>query len=353
MADDKRLGQVLINLLGNAIKFTQTGNIYFRVNCLSTNSLPRGTHRLHFEVEDSGVGISPEDIEKIFLPFEQVGDTQKKNEGTGLGLAISQQIISLMGGDLKVNSQINQGTQFWFDIDIPEVQDFAQASSHDHHGSIIGYEGRSQTVLVVDDNWENRAVLVGLLEPLGFQMLEASNGREALEKIQTQQTIDLLITDLVMPEMNGFDLLNHVNQAPELKKMVAIASSASVFEADQLQSLNAGANDFLPKPVQSDKLLGLLKKHLQLKWAYGTLAAEPPAVSIDKESLTPPPPKILESLSRLVGMGDIDAIIEQAITIQRNYPQAKDFALQIKHMAEACYMDELELLVSSHMFTKS
>ncbi|MBX2863921.1 MAG: response regulator [Leptolyngbyaceae cyanobacterium MAG.088] len=349
LADEKRLGQVLINLLGNAVKFTKTGKIYFRVNRLPTDSLPAGTHRLHFEVADSGVGISPEDIEKIFLPFEQVGDKQKKNEGTGLGLAISQQIISLMGGQLQVKSQLNQGTRFWFDVDIPEVQDFAQASSYNDQGSIIGYRGKSRTILVVDDNWENRAVLVGLLEPLGFQVIEATNGREALEKLQPPLTVDLLITDLVMPEMNGFELLRYIRQSPNLEKMVAIASSASVFETDQLQSLNAGADAFLPKPVQTDKLLNLIKKHLQLEWSYGTLTVDAAIASTNQQTITPPPAKVLDSLASLVTLGDIDAIIEQVTMIQHTYPQTEAFVLQVKHLAEACYMDELELFINSYM----
>jgi CheY-like chemotaxis protein len=351
LADEKRLGQVLINLLGNAVKFTQTGQIYFRVKLLPTNAISRGTHRLRFEIEDSGVGISPEDMEKIFLPFEQVGDKRKKNEGTGLGLAISRQIISLMGGQLQATSQLNQGTTFWFEVEVPEIQNFAQVSSDEVEGPIIGYKDRVRKVLVVDDRWENRAVLLGLLEPLGFQVIEATNGREGLEKVRALK-IDLLITDLVMPEMNGFDLLKHVRQSPDLEKMVAIASSASVFEADQLRSLNAGADDFLPKPVQTDKLLDLIKKHLQLEWVYGTSMDDSETESINKQNITPPPAEVLDSLSRLVEMGDIDAIIEQATMVQHNYPQAEEFALQIKKLAEACYIDELEQLINLSISTQ-
>lgn len=353
-ADEKRLGQVLINLLGNAVKFTQTGKIYFRVKRQPTTSDQGIIHRLHFEIEDSGVGISPENLETIFLPFEQVGDKLKKSEGTGLGLAISQQIVTLMGSQLNASSHLNQGSTFWFEIEVPKVQDFTQVSLPHGQRIITGYRDRLQTVLIVDDRWENRAVLIGLLEPIGFQIIEATNGREALEKAQSQN-IDLLITDLVMPEMNGFDLLRQIRQSAKLKTVVAIASSASVFEADQIQSLEVGANAFLPKPVQADRLLALIEKHLKLEWIYETQTPHPLASTMInlKSPQTPPPIDVLKHLSNLVQMGDADAIIEQTHLIQLNHPQAREFAVQVKHLAEACYMDDLELLITSSLTTQN
>ncbi|MEM9484464.1 MAG: ATP-binding protein [Cyanobacteria bacterium P01_F01_bin.116] len=350
LADEKRLGQVLINLLGNAVKFTQTGKIYFRVKNLAKTADEAGLHQLHFEIEDSGVGISPQDMEKVFLPFEQVGDKRKRSEGTGLGLAISRQIIALMGGELKASSQVNKGTTFWFEIQVPATQDFQQIATTTHKGRIIGYKDRLHTVLLVDDRWENRAVIVGLLEPLGFHIIEANNGLEALEKAKSQ-TIDLLITDLVMPGMNGFDLLKAVRQSPHLNQVVAIASSASVFEADQFQSLDAGADAFLAKPIHTESLLNLIEKHLKLVWIYEASPPDdsPPSEQALNQATTPPAPEKLHHLAELLAMGDVDALVEQAILLQQQQPHLKEFASRLRHLAESCYLDDLEKLINTHI----
>lgn len=386
LVDEKRLGQVLINLLGNAIKFTQEGQIDFRVTVLpgsdksgsdksgsdkpgsdkpgsevsppeSSGLLPQ-THRVRFAIQDSGVGISPEDMKKIFLPFEQVGDKQKKNEGTGLGLAISRQIIQLMGGELKATSQPNQGSTFWFDLDLPEVKNIHQISCA-QNGSIIGYAGPPQTVLVVDDKWENRAVLAGLLAPIGFEIIEAENGQEALDKIAaTHQQIRLIITDLVMPEMNGFEFLKRVRHSEALKDVVAIASSASVFEADQFKSLDAGANGFLPKPIQADALFTMLDQCLALEWHYDAgsqshISADPLPSGGQPDAIVNLPVDVLQQLAELIDMGDIDAVIEHAKQIQQDYPEARDFTRQLKQLAEVCYIDELEALLQANLAAQS
>lgn len=369
LADEKRLGQVLINLLGNAIKFTQEGQIDFRVTSLSrpkpVNSAPSTLgHRIRFEIQDSGVGISAEDMKKIFLPFEQVGDKQKKNEGTGLGLAISRQIIDLMGGQLQAASVPNEGSRFWFDLDLTEARDL-NLSSTPEAGTIIGYAGNSQTVLVVDDKWENRAVVGGLLAPIGFKVIEAENGRDALAKISTvDHQIHLIITDLVMPEMNGFELLKKIRHLDKLENVVAIASSASVFEADQFRSLDAGADGFLPKPIQADTLLAMLDKYLELDWQYApesSTTIEPDLkaqdlniTDVNAGAIASIPTNILHQLAELIDMGDTDTIIDNANEILQTYPEASEFAHQLKHLAEVCYMDELETLVHTilHMAKK-
>lgn len=362
LADEKRLGQVLINLLGNAIKFTQEGQIDFRVTGLSPSKPSLAgpsphTHYIRFEIQDSGVGISPEDMEKIFLPFEQVGDKRKKNEGTGLGLAISRQIIDLMGGQLQASSTPNEGSTFWFDLDLAEVTDVHQISSA-NNDTIVGYKGTPQTVLVVDDKWENRAVITSLLAPIGFKVIEATNGQDALDKIAAvNHSIHLIITDLVMPEMNGFEFLKRVRQSEELKDVVAIASSASVFEADQYQSLDAGANGFLPKPIQVEALFTMIDQHLELDWQYAiellsSHSSEPIPTDLQTEAIASIPINMLNHLAELINMGDTDAIIHHAEQIQQTCPEASEFTRQLKHLAEACYMDELETLIQTILTTQ-
>ncbi|MCC3572786.1 MAG: response regulator [Microcoleus sp. PH2017_40_RAT_O_B] len=339
-ADEKRLRQVLINLLGNAIKFTEQGGVTFAIQAQAIASDP-STYRWRFQVSDTGVGMTPEQLDTIFLPFEQVGNTKKQAEGTGLGLAISWKIVELMGSQIKAQSQLGKGSIFSFDIEVPESQSWATISRTSQQGTIAGYRGTKQRILAVDDKWENRAVLVNLLEPIGFEVIEASNGKEALEKAVTQPP-DAVITDLMMPVMHGFELLQHLRQSPTLKQVVAIASSASVFEADQFQSLDAGADDFLPKPIDAELLLALLQKYLKLEWVYENVATpEPtPPVSDIRESQLPPA-NLLAQLNDLVKWGDLDELAEVAAYVQQTHPECAAFAQHLIQLAQNCQVNEL------------
>ena len=270
-ADEKRLRQVLINLLNNAIKFTDTGSVSLRIQSLEA---PEETDdsllkRIRFEVRDTGVGISDSQLEKIFSPFEQVGEQSRQTEGTGLGLTISQQILSLMESQIQVESEPGTGSTFWFDLTLPESNDWESASTAANSNKVLGYEGPEKTILVVDDRWENRSVIVKLLEPLGFKVVEAVDGQEGLEKA-LQLVPDLIITDLAMPVMDGYELLHQLRSSTKLNNVLAIVSSASVLVIDQYKSIEAGGNDFLSKPVQFEELLQKLKKHLKLEWKYFT-----------------------------------------------------------------------------------
>ena len=249
-ADEKRLRQALINLIGNAIKFTKIGDISFSVSLIekNINFSHQNRYKIRFSVKDTGVGIKPEEIAKIFLPFEQVGSRKNQAEGTGLGLAITQKIIQLMGSTIQVTSQLQMGSIFGFDLDLLEATEWVNTSSQTDRGKIIGFKGNPQKILVIDDRWENRSVIVNLLTPLGFEVIEATNGKQGLN-IATQAKPNLVITDLVMPEMDGFQLMEYWKTSLELKDIKIIVSSASVFETDQNQSLQAGAIDFLAKPV--------------------------------------------------------------------------------------------------------
>lgn len=258
-ADEKRLRQVLINLLGNAIKFTDKGSVSLKVESID--------QKIRFQVQDTGVGMPASQIEKIFLPFEQVGDTKKQSEGTGLGLAITQKIVSLMHSEINVQSIPCEGSTFWFDVELSIAENWAAASRVVQQGAIKGYSGSKHKILVIDDRWENRSVLVNLLEPIGFSIIEASNGLEGIE--QTLLTCpDLIITDLAMPVMDGFEFLQKLRSHPKLQNQIVLVSSASVFDIDRHKSLDAGGNDFLPKPIEAQTLLELIQKHLQLNWIY-------------------------------------------------------------------------------------
>ncbi len=367
--DEKRLRQVLINLLGNAIKFTEEGGVTFRVKAsaslsfntersrgVKTHKLETATYKIRFEVEDTGVGISPSGLTKIFQPFEQVGDVKKQGEGTGLGLAISQQIVSLMGSTLNVDSQLGQGSTFWFEVEVPEAKEWAASLRTTQQGKIVGFEGSKHKVLVVDDRWENRSVVVSLLEPLGFAVVAVSNGREGLAKANEIHP-DLIITDLMMPEMNGYEMLRELRQIPELKDIPAIASSASVFESNQNESLTAGANAFLPKPVEAPALLKLLEKYLNLKWIYdqNSIAVEPMSAnsqsisSSTPDEIIPPSEQVLSQLHTLALQGRLMAIEQQLKNLEKTDDQYKQFIQAVREYADNFQTEKIRTLIEEYL----
>ncbi len=339
-ADEKRLRQVLINLLGNAIKFTDEGRVTFIVDKQDYN-IKSKIHKVRFTIKDTGVGMTPQQLEKIFLPFEQVGDTKKQAEGTGLGLTISQSIIGLMKSTLQVQSQPGEGSVFWFDVELKEAEH--QEASKIQQGTIIGYQGDKSKILVVDDRWENRSVVVNLLEPIGFELIEATDGQDGLDKA-ISNIPNLIITDLAMPVMDGFGFIKRLRSQSQFKKTIILVSSASVFENDIYKSLNAGANAFLPKPVEANTLLGLLQQHLQLEWIY---EAQTP-LSIKQEiyqEIIPPVRDILTQLWDLTEAGDIDSVVEIANQLKRSDSQLIPFAQEIIRLGECYEIKELKILL--------
>ena len=182
--DEKRLRQVLLNLLGNAVKFTEKGGVIFAVDVIKNlESSTQNLSRIRFRVQDTGPGMTPEQVKKIFLPFEQVGDVKKQSEGTGLGLAISQKIVALMQSEIAIDSRAGVGSIFSFEVELPQAQNWTDSSRIIEQGTVLSYKGDDKyKILVVDDRWENRAVLVNLLEPIGFEMIEAADGKEGLDR---------------------------------------------------------------------------------------------------------------------------------------------------------------------------
>ncbi|OWY69154.1 hybrid sensor histidine kinase/response regulator [cyanobacterium TDX16] len=334
-ADEKRLRQVLINLLGNAIKFTERGEVKFIVKSRKLENL---NYQVRFQIEDTGVGMTAEQLTKIFLPFEQVGDNKYQAQGSGLGLAITQKIVSLMKSTIQVSSQIGKGSIFWFDLELAETTRWLDIARLRSQGKIVGFHGNKQKILVVDDRWENRSILVSLLEPLGFEIAEAENGREGLEKASKFHP-DLIVTDLVMPLMDGFEMLQRIRASEQLSGIVAIASSASVFETNQYRSLTAGANEFLPKPIQAEILLEMLRSHLNLTWIYEQ--HENQIVSNQPHQTELPPNEILTQLYELVKKGDLDKVLTIAYQIEKSNGKYLYFAQEIIQLTENFQVKQL------------
>ncbi|WP_152593002.1 hybrid sensor histidine kinase/response regulator [Nostoc sphaeroides] len=342
--DEKRLRQVLINLLGNAIKFTDHGSVTLRVQRIGLDSDPHT--KLRFSIVDTGVGIASADINKLFQTFEQVGEQKRKVEGTGLGLAISQQLVQLMGGQIQVKSQLGVGSEFFFEIILPLASDWSQQQTASV-GNIIGYEGVKRHILVVDDRWENRAVLLNLLEPLGFIITEAENGQAGLDQLQ-QHLPDLVITDLVMPVMDGFEMLRKIREQEQLQSLKVLVSSASVAQIDQQMSIDAGGDDFLAKPVQVNDLFTLLEKHLELTWKTEDITDK----SADQQQLTeliPPPLADLQSWLELVQEGRLKKLIAAAEQLAQESDRYQPFTQQIIQLAKQFQSEQLEQFIQQYL----
>lgn len=353
-ADEKRLRQVLINLLSNAIKFTHQGSVTFRVTVINQalNDKQQTIHTIRFEVIDTGSGITSEQVEKIFLPFEQVGNQKRQIEGTGLGLAISQKIIALMGSQIQVKSELGKGSTFWFELELLESQDWAKASRVVEQGTIIGYQGRERTILILDDKWENRSVIVNLLEPVGFTVVEASNGKEGWEQLNAYKP-DLIITDLIMPMMNGFEFIQALRQSEEFKEITIIASSASIFAIDQYKSIDVGADAFLPKPIEAETLLQILRQYLQLEWLY-----ENKTNTIDKnnigssnlpDKIVIPPKVVLQQLLTLIKDGDVQKILELAQELSVSDEHFSTFSQHLIQLSSNFQIKRLESFIQQHI----
>ncbi len=345
-ADEKKLRQVLINLLSNAIKFTDQGTVTLQVDVLSLSE----THTsILFQVMDTGVGIAKENLTKLFEAFEQVGDQQKQSEGTGLGLAISQQIVQLMGGTLQVKSELGKGSEFFFTIELPLATDWAEQQGHSNSSNhIIGYEGEHYQILVVDDRWENRAVIRNLLIPLGFEVIEAENGQEGLEQLRANQP-ELVITDLAMPVMDGFEFLQHIRNSDDLKHIRVVVSSASVAQKDQRMALDSGGDDFLAKPVNADALFTSLANNLQLTWIYK--AADETRTNSKELSteVVVPSRQVLEALLKSAQEANIKALRVQLAELTESDQIYIPFAEPILQLSRRFEAEEIEALLQKYL----
>ena len=345
IGDDKRLRQVLINLLGNAIKFTDQGKVSFQAQVKTPVVSPV---QIYFAVQDTGVGIEPAEQSHLFQPFEQLGNKEQQAEGTGLGLAISQRLVELMGGQIQVQSQKGQGSTFSFTIALPLTEQWAQNRTCSQGRKIIGYQSDARrSLLIVDDRWENRAVLEDLLTPLGFELVTAENGKQALAQLQNR-TFDLIITDIVMPVLDGFQFLRQLRQNPRLKNLTVLVSSASVSNMNRQKSLEAGGDDFLPKPIEVDTLFTLLAQHLHLTWQY----EEPAVAQPQNEQLSLLPPAVdLEHLLSMAQEGLMLKLTARVQTLMEQEPRYSEFGQQILNLAKEFKIEAIESLLMASLQT--
>jgi signal transduction histidine kinase/DNA-binding NarL/FixJ family response regulator len=332
VGDQQRLRQVLVNLLNNAIKFTDAGQVKLQVD----TTYKSGNVSIHFIISDTGIGISPEQHKTIFLPFEKLGNSHNQTSGIGLGLAITQKIVRMMGGEIQLQSQLGNGSIFQFTVECSISEDWTESTTITSNGQLIGYFGDRRKILVIDDNWENRSFIVSLLKPLGFTIVEVDNGKDGLEECHEFQP-DLIISDLEMPVMDGWEFVKTIRSIEKFQNIPIILSSATTYNYDLAyeKALAAGANDLLAKPVEVDKLYLLLAKILQLTWKYGkndfdhypendTYPEECSEIFINTEIIIPPTSE-LTKLMKYVKKGQIKGIKQELERIAARDPKYDTF----------------------------
>jgi PAS domain S-box-containing protein len=404
--DEIRLRQVLINLLSNAVKFTKSGGVTFKVgyaenypqiHCANSSltaevatqtinltanlddtkksiALPETTEapeaiaattgdraptaKIRFQIEDTGIGIPQNKLDEIFLPFHQVGDRNNFVEGTGLGLSISQKLVKIMGSQIHVQSTSGKGSIFWLDLDLPAVAEYSEIPSTQEKRRLVGFSGGQRKILLVDDHEVNRAMLHRLLSRLGFEIAEATDGADCLHKAQAFLP-DLILMDLLMPVMDGWEATKRLRQLPELKDAVILALSASVYEATKQKSILAGCDNFLTKPIQTNELLELLRLHLRLEWIY-----EDGSETKKRKSLTPkasseiavaestmvcPASESVLALFRLAAMGDIEAILEETAKLENSDPTLVPFVHHVRQLAKGFQLKQIREFLKQHL----
>ena len=307
-SDRTKLRQVLINLLNNALKFTEEGGIVLRV--IPSDRQAEAKVILCFEVEDTGAGIAPNELENLFQPFSQTESGREKSEGTGLGLAISRKFVRLMGGDLTVQSSLGRGSTFCFEIEalkstasqIPQRQKSQQLILDlSKHKSV-------PRILIVDDKELNRELLIKLLQPIGFTLANASDGKEAIALCQSWQP-DLILMDLCMPKVSGVEAIEIIkSNCPETK---IIALTANVQAATQAEIMDLGCDDFMHKPFKNDELLLMMTKHLGVCYTYAEENSVPSIVThttLDNDAFERISDELLQELQQSIMEVDLDKI---------------------------------------------
>jgi CheY-like chemotaxis protein len=339
-ADAVRLRQVLLNLLANAVKYTEQGRITLRI----AQPAPA---QLQFAVADTGYGIAEADLEKIFESFRQLASNQQPATGLGLGLSISRRLVHLMGSDIQVTSTPGEGSTFSFALPLEAC---AETAPPERSYRIVGLQHQGPPILVVDDLADNRDVLVEQLAPLGFEMHTAATAQAALELVAGYRPAAIFV-DLMLPDMDGAELIGHLRRQPHLQQTLIIVNSGSAFAEDRERSLAAGGDEFLPKPVRRQQLLEVLGRRLQLEWRYADSieAADAPAAG---PAMLPaaaiPAQAELQQLYDLAMMGHAAALKERALELRRD-EQLERFAAELERLAGSLQLNRLSAWLEHYL----
>ncbi len=340
--DEGKIRQVLINLLGNAVKFTSEGGITVRV---WTIDAPPDKLILNMEVEDTGVGIATEEMDKVFVYFEQTRSGVSSHSGTGLGLAICKEYVQMMNGDIEVTSIPGKGSGFHFFVETMECSE-APAEHRMRHATVIGMEPGQGVikVLVVDDKEPNRKLLTRMLTPVGFLIGDATNGEEAVEMFEHWHP-DLILMDMVMPVMDGYDAIRTIRQMPGGKEVMIFSITASVFEEDKHNIFESGADEFIMKPFREEDIYQKITDRMGIRFIYrsekkessGTVAADILTAGV----IAALPPEMAERTRKALLNGDIQVIEEEFSTLQVKDPMVKEALLNLLKNFDFDYLNRL------------
>ncbi|MEP6875587.1 MAG: ATP-binding protein, partial [Burkholderiales bacterium] len=336
-ADARRLRQILINLLGNAVRFTDRGSVTLLLD--HTREVAR------FHVIDTGIGIASQDLERIFLPFERGSAGRRTGEpGTGLGLTITHLLTQLMGGELTVKSEAGQGSTFTVRLYLSETAEPGYARTP-RHRPVSGYIGARRSLLVVDDHPTQRQMLAGMLLPLGFRIREAASGRECVESVLEKQP-DAVLLDISMDDMDGWETARRLRDHG-ITDMPIIMVSANAFENQPDRLLAAECQGFVDKPVIESELLMVLQRHLELEWvaelavpSWTTSSPPPPPAP------TPTPAERLpeahaDTLLRLARIGHRQGLQYALDTLVLAHPECEPQASALRELVARFAWDEL------------
>jgi signal transduction histidine kinase/DNA-binding NarL/FixJ family response regulator len=343
--DEAKLRQVLINLLGNAVKFTDQGGVIMRVD---VEEAAAERMRLTVEVEDTGVGIAEDEMDKVFAYFEQTASGRAKKSGTGLGLAISRDYVRMMGGDITVASREGKGSTFRFEIDIRKAAASDIKERMMQQRRVIGLEAGQDIprILVAEDEKDGRTMLVKLLSAVGFQVREAADGQQAVDAFHDWRP-DFIWMDIRMPVMDGLEATQLIKQAEAGKSTAIAALTAHALDEEREQILAAGCDDFVRKPFREHEIFGVMGKHLGLRYVYQDTGAKEvptePDADLRPEQLAALPADLLSQLHDAAIELDrerILALIEQIKTIDARL--AGILETPVKKFALAPLLDLLE-----------
>jgi CheY-like chemotaxis protein len=306
-SDEGKLRQVLLNLLSNAVKFTDEGVITLSVEA---DAPIERICRLHFKITDTGQGIAPDEMDKLFEAFAQTASGEKSHEGTGLGLAISRQFVGLMGGEIQAQSELGKGSTFAFDMTASLAADTdVEAVRLIRRATEIAPGQPTYRILITEDKWENRTLLWRLLEPFGFELKSAANGQEAIDIAESWQP-HLIFMDMRMPIMDGHEATRRIKSTIKGQAIAIIALTASVFEHERMSVLEDGCDDFVRKPFREAAIFEKLTQHLGVEFIYEETGKAPSprvAPELTADSFTQASPEWIARLHHAASMADYEA----------------------------------------------
>jgi CheY-like chemotaxis protein len=344
LVDESKLRQIFVNLIGNAIKFTEEGGIAVRSR---VDMVDEDTSRLIVEVQDSGPGIPNDEIDKLFRHFEQTSSGISKGSGTGLGLALSRELANLMGGNITVISEPGVGSVFTFDVLIQKGT--AEAIETNITQRVIGIAKPkiAHRILVVDDRDENLKVAVNLLKLVGFETMEAINGKDAIEKFEKWNP-HLILMDMRMPVMDGYEATRLIKETEKGKQTAIVALTASAFEDERKKIESLGMQGYIRKPFRENELFGTLGKLLDIEYIYEENLHKPEDKYVDNEKLIADdiaklPKSLVIKMTDALAVADLDLLVDLIESIEADN---SGIAQKLMNMAKNYEYENLQQLLN-------